>query len=173
MCHPTCAYTSTRGSAPPAGDTVVRWPARPLVPAAVPLRWLPAGHSAGAAPRVPSCVGLWSCSSLPWQPFYLALCTSGAEPCAPQTPKALGWLCVWSEPDTLYSVSRAQLKRQHDSYFGIGYAVRVNRPPHVQLQLRSVELPEKAQLRERLWIELDSQVHQGEGLLVHHYEGGQ
>jgi hypothetical protein len=26
--------------------------------------------------------------------------------------KALGWLCVWSDPDPLYSVSWSQLKRR-------------------------------------------------------------
>src|SRR5262249_45125808 len=71
MCHPACACTSIRDSAPPGGDTVVRWPARPLRPAAVPPRWLLAEHSADAAPQAPSEVGLWSCSSLPWQPSVL------------------------------------------------------------------------------------------------------
>ena len=55
---------------------------------------------------------------------------------------------------------------------GIGETVRVEGSPHVQLRLRPVEFPEKAQGHEWLGIEFDAQIHQREGLLVHDKEGG-
>ena len=62
-------------------------------------------------------------------------------------------------------------ERRDSSRFGIGQTIR-SRAPHVELGLRSVEFPEKAQRREWLRIEFDAQIDQRKGLLVHHEEGG-